>query len=82
MTGDTYGRRPKSTDCNVAVGGVVFGAGWGVSGICLGAAHAGSGFGNVTILWALAEMFFGAYLQAVWRSRGSERDGTPTTTSD
>jgi Predicted transporter component len=34
LTGDTYGRRLKSMDRNVAVGGVLFGVGWGISGIC------------------------------------------------
>ena len=78
VTGDTYGRRLKSMDRNVAVGGVVFGVGWGISGICPGAAYASIGIGNVTILWAFAGMFLGAYLQGVWRSRGA----TPATADD
>ncbi|MEZ3118005.1 DUF6691 family protein [Halobaculum sp. MBLA0147] len=82
LTGDTYGRRLKSMDRNVAVGGIVFGVGWGLSGICPGAAYASLGVGNITILWALAGMFLGAYLQGVWRSRESERGAAPTATGD
>ena len=69
LTGDTYGRRLKSFDRNVLIGGAIFGVGWGLSGICPGAAYASLGVGNVTILWALAGMFVGAYLQGVWRSQ-------------
>ncbi|WP_293032891.1 YeeE/YedE family protein [Natronococcus sp.] len=69
LTGRPYGRRLKSFDRNVLVGGAIFGVGWGLSGICPGAAYASLGVGNVTILWALAGMFVGAYLQGYWRSQ-------------
>lgn len=69
LTGDTYGRRLKTLDTNVLVGGVVFGVGWGLSGICPGAAYASLGVGNLKIAWAIAGMFLGAYLQGYWRSR-------------
>ncbi len=69
LTDRPYGRRLKSFDRNVLIGGSIFGVGWGLSGICPGAAYASLGVGNVTILWALAGMFFGAYIQGVWRSR-------------
>nr|WP_272931435.1 DUF6691 family protein [Halobacterium noricense] len=69
LTGDSFQRRLKSLDRNVLVGGTVFGVGWGISGICPGAAYASLGIGNVAILWALAGMFLGAYLQGYWRSR-------------
>ncbi|AFO57108.1 MULTISPECIES: YeeE/YedE family protein [Natrinema] len=68
LTGDRYERRLKPFDRNVLIGGAIFGIGWGLSGICPGAAYASLGVGNVTILWALAGMFVGAYLQGVWRS--------------
>ena len=82
LTGDAYGRRLKSMDRNVAVGGVVFGVGWGLSGICPGAAYASLGVGNVTILWALAGMFLGAYLQGAWRSREPSAGAQPATSDD
>jgi uncharacterized membrane protein YedE/YeeE len=69
LTGTSYERRLKPFDRNVLVGGAIFGVGWGVSGICPGAAYASLGVGNVTILWALAGMFVGAYAQGYWRSR-------------
>jgi hypothetical protein len=82
LTGDTYGRRVKSMDRNVAVGGVVFGVGWGISGICPGAAYASVGIGNLPILWAIAGMFVGAYAQAYWRSRSETASGEPITADD
>ena len=68
ITGSGYGRRLKSFDRRVAVGGAIFGVGWGLSGICPGAAYASLGVGNVPILWAIGGMFVGAYLQGWWRS--------------
>lgn len=69
LTGRPYARRLKDLDGNVLVGGAVFGVGWGVSGICPGAAYASLGVGNVPILWGVAGMFLGAYAQGYWRSR-------------
>ncbi|MCU4925939.1 YeeE/YedE family protein [Halobacteria archaeon AArc-dxtr1] len=77
LTGDTYGRRLKSFDRNVLIGGAIFGVGWGLSGICPGAAYASLGVGNVTILWALVGMFVGAYLQGVWRSHRAASGTSP-----
>ncbi|WP_123538453.1 YeeE/YedE family protein [Halosimplex salinum] len=74
LTGDAYERRLKSFDRNVLVGGAIFGVGWGLSGICPGAAYASLGTGNVAILWALAGMFVGAYLQGYWRSHTADTD--------
>ncbi|SEW30332.1 YeeE/YedE family protein [Halobacterium jilantaiense] len=78
LTGSPYERRLKSFDRNVLVGGAVFGVGWGLSGICPGAAYASLGVGNVTILWALAGMFLGAYAQGYWRSRSRASDPAAT----
>jgi len=76
LTVRSYGRRLKSLDRNVLIGGSIFGVGWGLSGICPGAAYASLGVGNVTILWALAGMFVGAYLQGVWRSQDVGAEAT------
>ncbi|WP_174811864.1 YeeE/YedE family protein [Salinadaptatus halalkaliphilus] len=78
LTGDTYGRRLKSFDRNILIGGAIFGVGWGLSGICPGAAYASLGVGNVTILWALAGMFVGAYIQGYWRSHRTASETSPT----
>ncbi|ADJ13985.1 YeeE/YedE family protein [Halalkalicoccus jeotgali] len=83
LTGETYRRRLKSFDRNVVVGGSIFGVGWGVSGICPGAAYASVGIGNYPILWAIAGMFLGAYAQGYWRSRHStDAESVTETPSD
>jgi hypothetical protein len=81
LTGDAYVRRLKSFDRNVLVGGGIFGVGWGLSGICPGAAYASLGIGNVTILWAIGGMFAGAYLQGWWRAQRSDA-GAGTVSAD
>jgi hypothetical protein len=68
ITGDSYTRRLKSFDRNVLLGGAIFGVGWGVSGICPGAAYASLGIGNWPILFAIGGMFVGAYAQGLWRA--------------
>ncbi|AKH97529.1 YeeE/YedE family protein [Halanaeroarchaeum sulfurireducens] len=73
ITGDRYERRLKPFDRNVLVGGTIFGVGWGLSGVCPGAGYASLGIGNLPILWALAGMFVGAYLQGYWRSRSPKK---------
>lgn len=67
LTGEVYGRRVKSMDRNVIIGGSIFGVGWGLSGVCPGAAYASVGIGNYPILIAIAGMFAGAYVQGYWR---------------
>ncbi len=75
LTGRPYGRRLKSFDSKVLLGGAIFGVGWGLSGICPGAAYASVGVGNYPALLAVAGMFVGAYAQGLWRSfRSSESD--------
>nr|WP_267647193.1 DUF6691 family protein [Halolamina litorea] len=67
LTGRVYELRRKTLDSNVLLGGVVFGVGWGISGICPGAAYASVGIGNWPILAGIAGMFVGAYGQGVAR---------------
>jgi len=79
LTGRPYDRRLKSFDRNVLIGGSIFGVGWGLSGICPGAAYASLGVGNWPILYALAGMFIGAYIQGVWRSEPADTtDAVPS----
>ena len=73
LTATEYTRRVKEFDRNVVIGGVIFGVGWGISGICPGAAYASVGIGNYPILWAIAGMFLGAYAQGFARSRLTSR---------
>ncbi|MGM0606742.1 MAG: DUF6691 family protein [Halobacteriota archaeon] len=67
LTGKRYARRLRSMDRNVLLGGAVFGVGWGLSGICPGAAYASLGIGNAVILYGIGGMFVGAYLQGYLR---------------
>ncbi|MFB6070306.1 MAG: DUF6691 family protein [Halanaeroarchaeum sp.] len=79
--GGEFGRRTKSFDRYVLAGGVLFGVGWGISGVCPGAAYASLGVGNLPVLWGLAGMFAGAYLQGVVRSRLAAREQSTLTAS-
>ncbi|WP_137284049.1 YeeE/YedE family protein [Halorussus salinisoli] len=81
LTGRPYARRLKSFDRSVLTGGVIFGVGWGISGICPGAAYASVGIGNYPILIAIGGMFIGAYAQGLWRARTSDEPAA-TSTSD
>lgn len=70
--------RPFVTACKTLhrgtiPGAVIFGLGWGISGVCPGAAIASVGIGNGPILIALAGMFLGAYLQGIQARRPSPR---------
>ena len=42
-------------------GAILFGLGWGLSGVCPGTALATIGLGNMPIIYALAGIFLGAY---------------------
>ena len=68
LTGKRYGLWLEGFDRNVVIGGVIFGVGWGLSGVCPGAAYASLGIGNFPILIGIAGMFAGAYIQAYLRS--------------
>ena len=48
------------------LGSVIFGVGWGLSGVCPGAAFASVGCGNHPILVAVAGMFVGGWIQGLW----------------
>jgi len=67
ITGQKLGKRVKDLDRRVVFGGIVFGVGWGISGICPGAAYASIGIGNFPALVAIAGMLLGAYTQGLLR---------------
>ncbi len=62
LTGKKYGLRKRDLDKDVIVGGIIFGVGWGISGICPGAAFASLGIGNYIIIWGIVGMFLGAHV--------------------
>lgn len=82
LTATEYTRRVKELDRNVVVGGAVFGAGWGLSGLCPGAAYAGVGIGNYPVLLGVAGMFLGAYAQGYVRSTRASDDAGVGATAD
>ena len=65
VLGGTFDRFPDKVAQNHIVGGILFGVGWGVAGVCPGAALASLGAGNYPMLAGLAGMLAGAYLQGV-----------------
>ena len=58
------------------VGSALFGVGWGLSGVCPGPAIASLGAGNLKMLWVIAGLAAGAWLQGVWASAAT-RPATP-----
>lgn len=78
LTGRRFTRRLKSLDRNAVVGGSIFGVGWGLSGICPGAAYASLGIGNIVMLYGIGGMFVGAYLQGHLRETQSRVAGFVT----
>ena len=59
LTGDVYGRRVKSLDRNVVVGGSVFGVGWGLAGYCPGPGLAATVQGAADPAWFALGMVLG-----------------------
>lgn len=61
-----FGRHPSRPGARTWIGAALFGAGWGLCGVCPGPAIAGLGVGNMPLLIALAGIFIGAYAQGRW----------------
>jgi uncharacterized protein len=58
-----YESHTASMQRDTFVGAALFGIGWGVSGACPGPAIAALGTGNLEMLWVLAGLAGGAWLQ-------------------
>lgn len=58
-----FGRHPSELNRDTIVGAAIFGVGWGLCGVCPGPAIAGLGAGNWPLLYALAGMAVGAFVQ-------------------
>jgi uncharacterized membrane protein YedE/YeeE len=69
LLGGTFEHHGSVLDVRTIVGAAIFGAGWGLSGVCPGPAIAGLGVGNWPLLISLVGMFAGAYLQGRFFSK-------------
>ncbi|MDM7951838.1 MAG: YeeE/YedE thiosulfate transporter family protein [Cyanobium sp. CZS 25K] len=65
LLGLPFSQEVKPMKPGTVPGAVIFGVGWGLSGLCSGAAVAGVGIGNGPVLIGLAGMFLGAWLQGM-----------------
>ena len=57
-----FGKHPSELNRDTILGAAIFGAGWGLCGVCPGPAIAGLGAGNWPLLVALAGIALGAYV--------------------
>lgn len=64
----SFSARPKQALQKTVPGAMLFGIGWGISGVCPAPAVAGLGAGNWPLLWTVLAMFAGAYVQGRWFS--------------
>ncbi len=72
LLGLPFSHEVKPMLAGTVPGAVIFGLGWGLCGLCPGAAVASVGIGNGPVLIGLAGMFVGAYLQGVLAEGGQK----------
>jgi uncharacterized membrane protein YedE/YeeE len=61
--GENFGKHPSEMSPRTLAGAAIFGIGWGLSGVCPGPAIAGLGVGNWPLVFALAGLAAGAFIQ-------------------
>ena len=61
LLGGDFGTQPFNPRFKTILGAIIFGVGWGISGVCPGAALASLGAGNYLILFSIFSIFIGAY---------------------
>lgn len=59
--GEEYNPRVRVLTRDTILGAIIFGVGWGLSGLCPGAALSSLGVGNYPVLLGILSMFLGAY---------------------
>ncbi len=65
LLGGAFHRHTSNYNRSTAMGAVLFGAGWGICGVCPGPAIANLGTGNTTLLWALGGIILGALVHGL-----------------
>jgi uncharacterized membrane protein YedE/YeeE len=68
LLGGRFKPRQRILNRSTVIGAVIFGVGWGISGLCPGAALSSLGIGNHPVLVGLGTMFLGAYVMGKWLS--------------
>ncbi len=69
LWGERFEPRPFALDRRSLLGGILFGLGWGLCGVCPGPALAALGAGRFELLPALAGIFVGAALHGLWAGK-------------
>jgi len=62
ILGGEFKKRTRTLTKRTIIGAIIFGIGWGISGLCPGSAMASLGIGNIPVLIGIAGMFLGAYI--------------------
>ena len=62
ILGGEFKKRKRTLNKRTVIGAMIFGIGWGISGLCPGSAMASLGVGNLPVLIGIAGMFLGAYI--------------------
>lgn len=62
ILGGEFKKRKRTLNKRTVFGAIIFGVGWGISGLCPGSAMASLGVGNLPVLIGIASMFLGAYI--------------------
>ena len=69
IVSNSFDLYPKILRKDALIGAVIFGVGWGISGLCPGSALASIGIGNMPIFIGIGGMFLGAYVQGAYFSQ-------------
>ena len=69
LLGGRFGQHASTLDARTLGGAAIFGVGWGLAGVCPGPAIAGLGVGNWPLLWSVAGLLVGAYVQGLIERR-------------
>jgi len=62
ILGGEFKKRKRTLNKRTVIGAIIFGVGWGISGLCPGSAMASLGVGNLPVLIGIIGMFVGAYI--------------------